>query len=217
MKIMNLKNKSKLSQRLLSLSLVLALCLSLSVSAFAASSEIDADGGEGTSSVTLYTTDDGTLSGNAAATAMSVTVPTVLPVAVGTDGTVTTATNAQITNNSYGAVKITSVSIETEGDWVLTAFGDKSTLASEKVDSNQFGFELVLGGALTLDTSEASGSSLYSQDLLSAAASGCYMSGVGDTDNNYVSIEYDAIVTPVSTAVTNSTIGSVIFIVEWDT
>ena len=42
------------------------------------------------------------------------------------------------------------------------------------------------------------------------------MSGVGDTSANTVVIAYDAIVTPVSEAVTNAAIASVLFIIAWD-
>lgn len=63
---------------------------------------------------------------------MSVTVPTVLPIAVGTDGRVTTATGAEIVNSSYGAVKVSSIAIHAGEGWHLTVFGDASTLASEK-------------------------------------------------------------------------------------
>ena len=54
------------------------------------------------------------------------------------------------------------------------------------------------------------------QTLLDAAAEGCYMSGVGDTSANSIGIAYDAIVTPVSEAVTNTAIASVLFIIAWD-
>ena len=78
-------------------SLVLAVCLmaSLAIGASAANT-VDASGGTGTSSVTLSSTADGSIGGDPAATKMSVTVPTVLPIAVGTDGTVSTATDAKI-------------------------------------------------------------------------------------------------------------------------
>ena len=77
-------------------SLVLAICMlaSLAISASAANT-VDASGGTGTSSVTLSSTADGSIGGDPAATKMSVTVPTVLPIAVGTDGTVSTATDAK--------------------------------------------------------------------------------------------------------------------------
>mgnify|MGYP000735641027 CR=1 FL=1 len=40
--------------------------------------------------------------------------------------------------------------------------------------------------------------------------------GVGDTSANSIGISYDAIVTPVSEAVTNTAIASVLFIIAWD-
>lgn len=197
------------------ISLILAICMlaSLAISASAANT-VDASGGTGTSSVTLSSTADGSLDGNPAATKMSVSVPTVLPVAVGTDGTVSTATDAKIVNNSFGAVKVANVSIEAAQGWNLTAFGDKATLAKEKVDSNKFGFQIALGNGEKKLTDNKNASK---QTLLDAAVEGCYMSGVGDTSANSIGIAYDAIVTPVSEAVTNAAIASVLFIIAWDT
>ena len=196
------------------ISLVLAICMlaSLAISASAANT-VDTSGGTGTSSVTLSSTADGSIGGDPAATKMSVTVPTVLPVAVGVDGTVSTASDAKITNNSFGAVKVNSVSIEAAQGWNLTAFGDKATLAKEKVDSNKFGFSISLGNGAAQVTDNKNASK---QTLLEAAVEGCYMSGVGDTSANSIGITYDAIVTPVSEAVTNTAIASVLFIIAWD-
>ena len=195
-------------------SLVLAVCMmaSLAIGASAANT-VDTSGGTGTSSVTLSSTDNGALDGDPAATKMSVTVPTVLPIAIGTDGAVSTASDAKIINNSYGAVKVANVSIEAAQNWHLTAFGDKATLAREKVDSNKFGFRLSIGdgAAAATDNKDAS-----KQALLTDAIEGCFMSGVGDTSANSVGIAYDAIVTPVSEAVTNTAIASVLFIIAWD-
>ena len=166
------------------ISLVLAICMlaSLAISASAANT-VDASGGTGTSSVTLSSTADGSIGGDPAATKMSVTVPTVLPIAVGTDGTVSTATDAKIVNNSFGAVKVNSVSIEAAQGWNLTAFGDKATLAKEKVDSNKFGFSISLGNGAAQVTDNKNASK---QTLLDAAVEGCYMSGVGDTSANSI-------------------------------
>ena len=196
------------------ISLVLAICMlaSLAISTSAANT-VDTSGGTGTSSVTLSSTSDGSIGGDPAATKMSVTVPTVLPIAVGTDGTVSTATDAKIVNNSFGAVKVNSVSIEAAQGWNLTAFGDKATLAKEKVDSNKFGFQIALGNGEKKLTDNKNASK---QTLLDAAVEGCFMSGVGDTSANTVAITYDAIVTPVSEAVTNAAIASVLFIIAWD-
>ena len=193
-------------------SLVLAICMlaSLAISASAANT-VDTSGGTGTSSVTLSSTADGSIGGDPAATKMS--VPTVLPIAVGTDGTVSTATDAKIVNNSFGAVKVNSVSIEAAQGWNLTAFGDKATLAKEKVDSNKFGFQIALGNGEKKLTDNKNASK---QTLLDTAVEGCYMSGVGDTSANSIGIAYDAIVTPVSEAVTNTAIASVLFIIAWD-
>ena len=196
------------------ISLVLAICMmaSLAIGASAANT-VDTSGGTGTSSVTLSSTADGSLGGDPAATKMSVTVPTVLPIAVGTDGPVATASDAKIVNNSFGAVKVNSVSIEAAQGWNLTAFGDKATLAKEKVDSNKFGFSISLGNGAAQVTDNKNASK---QTLLDAAVEGCFMSGVGDTSANSIGIAYDAIVTPVSEAVTNTAIASVLFIIAWD-
>jgi len=159
------------------ISLVLAICMmaSLAIGASAANT-VDTSGGTGTSSVTLSSTADGSLGGDPAATKMSVTVPTVLPIAVGTDGSVATASDAKIVNK-FGAVKVNSVSIEAAQGWNLTAFGDKATLAKEKVDSNKFGFSISLGNGAAQVTDNKNASK---QTLLDAAVEGCFMSGVGD-------------------------------------
>ena len=196
------------------ITLALALCMALSASVCAYAAEIDTDGGSGSTPVYLSSTEDGTMEGEPSATAMSVTVPTALPMAMSQTGDVTTADNCQIINNSYGAVRVKSVTISAENGWRLTAFGDKATLASEKVDSNQLGFALRIGGgewAVTDNTDESA------QALISAPIAGCYMSGAGNTSGNTVSVDYSAIVTPLSTPVTNANIANVVFVIEWDT
>jgi len=196
------------------IALALSLCMvcAMSVSAFAA--EVDSDGGAGTTPVYLSSTEDGSIDGEPAATAMSVTVPTALPMAMSQTGDVTTATDCKIINNSFGAVRVKSVTISTANGWRLTAFGDKSTLASEKVDSNKLGFAIAIGGgnAVMTDTSNES-----SQALISAPIAGCYMSGAGNQNGNTVSVIYNAIVTPLSSPVTNANIANVVFVIEWDT
>ncbi len=196
------------------IALALSLCMvcAMSVSAFAA--EVESDGGAGTTPVYLSSTEDGSIDGEPAATAMSVTVPTALPMAMSQTGDVTTATDCKIINNSFGAVRVKSVTISTANGWRLTAFGDKSTLASEKVDSNKLGFSIAIGGgnAVMTDTSNES-----TQALISAPIAGCYMSGAGNQNGNTVSVIYNAIVTPLSSPVTNANIANVVFVIEWDT
>ena len=208
-----MKNTKKIISLVLAICMLASLAISASASALPSGNTVGESGGTGTSSVTLSSTADGSIGGDPAATKMSVTVPTVLPVAVGTDGTVSTATDAKIINNSYGAVKVANVSIEAAQGWNLTAFGDKATLAKEKVDSNKFGFQIALGNGEKKLTDNKNASK---QTLLGAAVEGCFMSGVGDTSANSIGIAYDAIVTPVSEAVTNTAIASVLFIIAWD-
>lgn len=196
------------------ITLALALCLALSASVFASAAEVNSDGGSGSTPVYLSSTADGTMGGDPAATAMSVTVPTALPMAMSQTGDVTTADNCRIVNNSYGAVRVKSVTITAENGWKLTAFGDKATLASEKVDSNKLGFALSIGGGKQVVTDNSNAST---QALISAPAAGCYMSGVGNASGNTVEVDYDAIVTPLSNAVTNANIANVVFVIEWDT
>lgn len=202
------KNLSKI----LSLALALCLCFCMSATAFAA--EIDTSGGSGSTPVSLSSTDDGSFGGDPAATAMSVTVPTALPIAVDQNGDVNTATNCQIVNNSYGAVRVKTVTITAASGWKLTAFGDKSTLASEKVDSNKLGFAMSFGNYEIVSTDY---SNANTQQLITAPTAGCYMTGAGDDSNNYLTVRYGAIVTPMSSAVTNATVASVVFVIEWDT
>ncbi len=196
------------------IALALALCMAsvMSVCSFAA--EVNSDGGSGSTPVYLSSTEDGSIGGNPSPTAMSVTVPTALPMAMAQNGDVTTATDCKIINNSYGAVRVKSVTISTANGWNLTTFGDKSTLASEKVDSNKLGFAMTIGDGQVVKTDNSDNAQ---QALISAPIAGCYMSGIGNTAANSVSVDYAAIVTPLSAPVTNANIANVVFVIEWDT
>ena len=198
-----MKNMKKL------VSLLLAVCLMASLAIGASAAEpttVDVSGGTGTSSVSLSSTSDGTLDGEPAATKMNVTIPTILPIAVGTDVTVTT-------NNCFGAVKVDNVKVEAGTGWKLTAFGSKDSLAKVKVDSNMIGFKLALGGGAEQLTNAENAAS---QTLIDGAIEGCYMSGNGDQSANSIAISYDAIVSPVSEAVVNASVASVLFVICWD-
>ena len=199
-------------KKMFSLFLVLCLCFCMVVSASAA--EIGSSGGSGTTPVNLTTTNNGIGdgSGSVTPTKLNVVVPTSLPMAMSDDGTVVTATDCKVVNNSYGAVRIKSVTISAANDWHLTAFGDKTSLAGEKVDSNKLGFAMSIGGGSQVKTS----SDAATQVLISAPVTGCFMTGIGDTAHNFVPIEYAAIVTPLSNAVSNATVANIVIVVEWD-
>ena len=197
--------------------MLLALCMVFSLAVGACADDITASGGSATSPVNLTTTNDGIGGGEGGGgtitpTRMSVTVPTALPMAMSDDGTVVTATDCKITNNSYGAVRVASVSISAAEGWNLTAFGDKASLAGEKVDSNKLGFALSIGGGAQVATSTDEAT----QSLITAPIEGCYMTGVGDSSRNSVAIDYDAIVTPLSGAVEGANVANVVFVIEWD-
>jgi len=206
-------------------SLILALCAAATMSMSAFAAEIDTSGGSASTPVSLTTTNGGIGNdadgdgipddpGSVTPTKLNVVVPTALPMAMSDDGTVVTATDCQIENLSYGAVRVKSVTINAAGGWKLTAFGDKSTLAGEKVDSNKLGFALSIGDGSMKSTDK---SNANTQQLITAPIKGCYMTGVGDEDGNTVAIDYAAIVTPLSNSVKNATIANVVIIVEWDT
>lgn len=196
------------------LSLALAACMLCAMSVSASAAEISESGGSGTTPVNLTTTnggigDDG---GEVTPTKLNVVVPTSLPMAMSDDGTVVTASDCKIVNKSYGAVRVKSVTISAADDWNLTAFGDKSSLAAEKVDSNKLGFALSIGGGKQVGTANDNST----QQLITSPIEGCYMTGIGDTANNFVMIDYHAIVTPLSGAVNNATVANVVFVIEWD-
>ena len=129
-------------------SIILAACMLCAMSVSASAAEINQSGGSGTTPVNLTTTNDGIGGddGEVTPTKLNVVVPTSLPMAMSDDGPVVTASDCKIVNKSYGAVCVKSVTISASDNWNLTAFGDKSTLAGEKVDSNKLGFALSIGG-----------------------------------------------------------------------
>lgn len=206
-------------------SLILAACMLCAMSVTASAAQISESGGSGTTPVSLTTTNDGIggEDGEVTPTKLNVVVPTSLPMAMSDDGTVVTASDcctcgaSAIVNKSYGAVRVKSVTISAADDWHLTAFGDKSTelrgnSAAEKVDSNKLGFAMSIGGGKQVKTA----SDKATQQLITSPIEGCYMTGIGDTAKNTVTIDYDAIVTPLSGAVNNATVANVVFVIEWD-
>ncbi len=198
------------------ITLALALCMSASLALASSAAEIDQSGGSGTTPISLTTTNGGLGggdSGDVTPTKLNVVVPTSLPMAMSDNGTVVTATDCKIINKSYGAVRVKSVNITAENGWKLTAFGDKTTLAGEKVDSNKLGFSLSIGGGVVKSTDNSNAST---QKLIQSPIKGCYMTGVGDVNKSSVAIDYAAIVTPLSNSVRNATIANIVIVVEWD-
>ncbi len=195
-------------------SLMLALCAVSSMALSSMAAEINHSGGSATTPVNLTTTNGG-LDGDdsdIAATKLNVVVPTSLPMAMADDGTVVTATDCKIQNKSYGAVRVKSVTISAAEDWHLTKYGPKTSLAAEKVDANKLGFAMTIGNGAQVQTN----SDEATQRLITSPVAGCYMTGIGDTVKSAVAIDYDAIITPMSGTVSDTTVANVMFVVEWD-
>lgn len=117
------------------ISLCLALCMMLSLAICANAAEIDTSGGSGTTPVSLTTTNGGIGGGDdgdITPTKLNVTVPTTLPLAMSDEGTVITATDCKITNNSKtGAVQVTAISM-TDGTYKVgnyDSFSGSKTIA----------------------------------------------------------------------------------------
>ena len=106
------------------ISLALAACMLCAAAISVSAAEINQSGGSGSTPVNLTTTngglnDDGTGGGTVTPTKLNVTVPTALPLAMSDDGTVVTADNCKIVNNSYGAVRVKTVTISAASDFTL--------------------------------------------------------------------------------------------------
>ena len=124
------------------ISVLLAVMIVLSVSAIAVSAEVTQSGGSDTTRVeltygTLVDTDgDGTPDTPDHGANFRVTVPSVIPYYVDSDGNVTVADNLKIQNLSNGQVDVTGVRAETVNGWEIVANG--TDFKQVPVDSKQF-------------------------------------------------------------------------------
>jgi uncharacterized repeat protein (TIGR02543 family) len=91
------------------------------------------------------------------ATVFSVTVPVSLPISIESDGTIITATDAKIINNSAGMVQVVNMEIQQTSNWAIRNF-DRD-LINEKVNSNQIG--LMINNCKTNDDGSISFNPLF--------------------------------------------------------
>lgn len=167
-------------RKMISLFLSLFLICNLSIPTFA---DIIAAGGSDEVPVEL----------TQAASNFSVTVPTVLPVDVAADGTVTVSTNNKIINNSFGPVEVKSVNVQPQNEWSIIDFN--SNFKSLKVGSHQFGFEL-------------NGSNVETDGSCSATFP--IINGKSE-----IIFNYNAKVAPQNIATTRESIANVVFTIGW--
>ena len=126
----------------------------------------------------------------------SVTVPVTLPLVVDESGEVHTG-SAEIINGSTGAVVVSSVGISTKNGWQLVPFD--TDMAHEKVDAQLLGFKI--NDSETTKTGDAETFSLTSPWTIA--------------ENGRLPINYDAVVSAVSKAITEQEVLSVVFVLEW--
>ena len=127
----------------------------------------------------------------------SVAVPVVLPMAVSEDGEIHTATGQAILNSSTGDIKVSSVTVNAGNGWTLVPF--TTNMASEKVDAKKIGFSIN-----DIETTKTG-----SSEALTLS---------GDwtvNEDSSLSLEYDAVVSAMSTSVTDESILTVVFVLEW--
>lgn len=171
------------------LSALLAGCLVVGCIGPVSAEEITTSGGIGETPVTL----------TAEAMTFSVTVPMALSVGVAADGTVTTADNAKIINNSSGPVKVESVTAAAVAPWEMVAWSETDNLSGEKVGSKKFALSIQKAGV------SADGSCGAVFDSIAA--------------NGELPFEYAAHIAPQATAITaedNEQMARVVFTIGWD-
>ena len=91
---------------------------------------IDTNGGSGTAQAVV----------SQEPSVFSVTIPTGLPVNMDANGDITVANNLSITNNSYGPVRVSAVSVDVDPAWTLVAFN--YDMKSESINAKKVGFQI---------------------------------------------------------------------------
>ena len=124
------------------------------------------------------------------------TVPVTLPLVIDESGEVHTGA-AEIINGSTGEVVVSAVSISTKNGWQLVPFN--TDMAHEKVDAKLLGFKI--NGVQTSKNGSAETFSLAAPWEIA--------------ENSRLPINYDAVVSAVSKAVTEQEVLSVMFVLEW--
>lgn len=128
------------------IAILMVVAMMAAMSVVGASAAITESGGTDTTRVELTygtlvdTDDDGVPDTPDHGANFNVTVPTVIPFSVDSDGTVTTADDLEIVNNSNGQVDVTAVHANTVSPWAIVAYG--TDFKQVPVDSKQFTFQL---------------------------------------------------------------------------
>ena len=130
------------------------------------------------------------------ATVFSVVVPAVLPVTVDQNGKVYVS-NVEIVNHSTAPVQVSSVTLTAENGWTLVPYD--SDMSHAKVDSKQLGFRI-----LNHETGKTGSSATFVPTAPWKIS-----------EEESLTLDYDAVVSALSQPVTNANILSVLFVIEW--
>lgn len=127
---------------------------------------------------------------------LSVTVPMTLPINVAANGSVTVATNAEISSTSAGPVKVEGVKVEAVSPWTLAKYAEYEDIENEKVGTKKFCMQIQGTDVL------ADGTCAATFDTIPA--------------NGEAALTYDAYVAPQGESVDAEDIARVVFTVGWD-
>lgn len=203
--------------------LAVVMCASMVVPAFA---DTASQGAAGLSGGTSENTIPVNISADV--TTFDVDVPTAFPTTLDpATGTTTTANNATITNNSYGAIVVKKITAkdnaENEGgtaSWHLADFA--KDMSQVKVDENLIGLKVQpkshrsgasLGTALTTTDANAA-----EQVLLASENIEWVIEGKDATDgSNELTVLYETNASAVSQKIVNKTVANIVIVVGWNT
>lgn len=179
-------------KRITALFLALIACFSLSCVAFAADNEATSPDDATAESKVILT--------SAEAAAFSVTVPSALPMALKSDGTIEVATNAKIINNSGAPVVVSAIEINGLDGWSVLDYSTNFSAVSRGSKSMSMSINAtgVANGAIA-----TSGDGFPPISAL--------------TGENELAITYAGKIATQTTAITTATgIAEVVFTVCWD-
>lgn len=200
-------------KKFLAVVLTVAMVAAMSVTAFAA--DLPSMGTQKNETPNSETTIPVTISADA--TTLNVTVPTTFPAAVGPDGTPTTSEDAKITNNSYGAIKVTSIKAKNANNWNLAAYD--TDMSKEKVDANKIGLSVAAKGGKTAATGGTALKTTDSgddQELLTGHEDEWVIDGQNAGDTDELTVDYEANVSAVSVKVDNKVVANIVITIAWD-
>lgn len=129
-------------------------------------------------------------------TRFSVTVPAVMPMAVGRDGTVYAA-DTSIVNNSTAAVAVTAITVSADSGWTLVPYA--YNIAAAKVDAKLLG--LCINGAVTVAGGTTEDLNLVGDWVIPKGGS--------------LPLACDAVVSAMSAPITDEQVMTLVFVIDW--